>query len=68
MGFNIYHLIFGDKSGRVLCLHIWNQSPEILEDHEVFGLDLSASAKLVIWITNTRVLLRSRPNLGFDLS
>ena len=31
-------------------------------------LDLSASVKLtVIWIINTRVLLQSKPNLGFDL-
>ena len=32
-------------------------------------LDLSASGKLtVIWIINTRVLLQSKRNLGFDLS
>ena len=31
-------------------------------------LDLSASAKLaVIWIINPRVLLRSKPNIGFDV-
>ena len=24
-GFDIYHLTFGDKNLRVLCLHIWNQ-------------------------------------------
>ena len=35
----------------------------------MIGLDLSANAKsLVIWIINTRVLQRSRLNLGFDLT
>ena len=31
------------------------------------GLDVSVSARLVISIINTRVLLSSKPNLGFDL-
>ena len=32
------------------------------------GLDLTVSAKLgVTWMINTRVMLSSRPNLGFNL-
>ena len=35
----------------------------------MIGLDLSAKAKLAfIWIIDTKVLLRSRPNLDNDLS
>ena len=35
----------------------------------MIGLDLSESAELeVIWTINPRVLLRSKPNLGFDMS
>ena len=31
-------------------------------------LDLNVSAKLgVTWLINTRMMLRSRPNLGLDL-
>ena len=55
LAFDIYHLIFGDKSLRVLYLHIWNQVikalkaellPKYLKGQRVIGLDLSATAKL----------------------
>ena len=74
---HLYHLIFGDKSVRALDFHIWNQLPDTLEakwPFQTFKRLLSDwfgpkyKCKVSSYMENTKVLLRTRLNLGFILN
>ena len=63
--------MFGDKNKSIWCSHMELRKPNGLskhvKGHQVTGLNLSAIAKLaIICIINTRVLLRSNPDVGFN--
>ena len=73
----MHYLIFGDKSVRLLDFHIWNELPDTLEakwSFQAFKRPLSGwfgfkyKWKVSRYMDNTKVLLRSRLILGFNLN